>query len=282
MCQYHLLSFQRHLQAQGKRPGTQDRYVSILARFLREVDAPVEAISAEHVYAFLIQRGNESGTSASWYNVSFFAMVAWLTMRGLSTALHGLHAKRVALQPPRWLTAVEVRRLLGAVEQRHFRLFFQVMLATGMRVSEVLAMRVADLDPERPMIRVPCGKGGDGRLVSFSATLRQRLREHYKRYRPTSIFFQRRPGLGDQPMLAGTVNAALKRAALRAGFTEPVSSHRLRHSFAIHSLRGGVDIVMLQRLMGHRSLTSTARYVTPDMARPGVIVDLLKDLGVEP
>jgi site-specific recombinase XerD len=82
-------------------------------------------------------------------------------------------------------------------------------------------------------------------------------------------------------MLAGTVNAALKRAALRAGFTEPVSSHRLRHSFAIHSLRGGIDIVMLQRLMGHRSLTSTARYLTPDMARPGVVVDLLKDLGVE-
>jgi integrase/recombinase XerD len=281
MCQYHLLFFQRHLQAQGKRPGTQVRYVSILARFFREVDAPVEAISAEDVYAFLIRRGNEPGTSASWYNVSFFAMVAWLTMRGFSTELHGLHAKRVALQPPRWLTAVEVRRLLGAVEQRHFRLFFQVMLATGMRVSEVLAMRVADLDSERPIIRVPCGKGGDGRLVSFSVTLRQRLRDYYKAYHPTSIFFQRRPGFGDQPMLAGTVNAALKRAALRAGFTEPVSSHRLRHSFAIHSLRGGIDIVMLQRLMGHRSLTSTARYLTPDMARPGVVVDLLKDLGVE-
>ena len=85
-----------------------------------------------------------------------------------------------------------------------------------------------------------------------------------------------------RPLRAGTVNGALCRAAERAGFTARVSSHRLRHSFAIHSLRGGMDIVSLQRAMGHRCIASTVRYLTPDMARPGKTVDVLADLGVDP
>lgn len=282
MSQCPLLTFQRHLQAQGKRPGTQDRYVSILARFLREAGAPVEAITADHAYTFLVARGNALGISASWFNVTFHAVASWLVMRGLPTQLRGLRPKRVPVEPPRWLTADELRRLLDAVEQRPYRLFLQVMLATGMRISEVTALRVADLDPERPLMRVVCGKGGDGRLVSLPASLRTRLREYWRTYRPLGVFFQRRPGLDDRPMLFGTVHAVLKRAALQAGFTQSVSSHRLRHSFAIHSLRGGMDIVTLQRLMGHRSLQSTVRYLTPDLVRPGVEVDLLRTLQVRP
>ncbi len=282
MSQHLLLSFQRHLQAQGKRPGTQDRYVSILARFLREAVVPVEAVTADHVYDFLVERGNALGLSASWFNVIFHAMMAWLEMRQLPTDLRGLRPKRIALQPPRWFTAAEARRLIGAVDQRSFRLFFQVMLSTGMRVSEAIALRVGDLDTERPLIRIPCGKGGDGRLVTCSTTLRDRMRDHWRTFRPADVFFERRPGFDRQPLLAGTVNAALRRAAERAGFTEHVSSHRFRHSFAIHSLRGGMDIVTLQRAMGHRCIASTVRYLTPDMARPGVSVDLLRDLGVAP
>jgi len=71
MSQHHLKSFQRHLHAQGKRPGTQDRYVSILARFLRETDVPVESITADPVYEFLVERGNELGLSASWFNHAY-------------------------------------------------------------------------------------------------------------------------------------------------------------------------------------------------------------------
>lgn len=282
MSQHLLISFQRHLQAQGKRPGTQDRYVSILARFLRETDVSEASITADHVYAFLVERGNVLGLSASWFNVTFHALMAWMEMQRLPADLRGLRPKRVAIQPPRWFTAAEARLLIGSVDQRSFRLFFQVMLSTGMRVSEVIALRVRDVDAERPLIRIPCGKGGDGRLVTCSATLRERLRDYWRAFRPHDVFFERRPGIDRRPLLAGTVNGALRRAAERAGFTEPISSHRLRHSFAIHSLRGGMDIVSLQQAMGHRCLMSTVRYLTPDMARPGKIVDVLAELGVAP
>ena len=282
MSQDPILSFQRHLKAQGKRPGTVDRYASIVARFVGSAGVPATDVTESHAYDFLVDRGNELGLSASWFNVTFHAVVAWLESTGRPTELRGLRPKRVALQPPRWLTADEGRRLLDAVDQRPYRTFFQVMLGTGLRISEVLALQVADIDRERPLIRVRCGKGGDGRLVRCEATLRTLLRAYWKTYRPRGVLFQRRPGCGDEPMLAATVNAALQRAAVRAGFSERISSHRLRHTFAIHSLRGGMDIVALSRLMGHRCLTSTLRYVTPDMERPGVTVDVLARPGVKP
>lgn len=282
MSHHSLLSFQRHLKALGRRPGTVDRYCGIVERFLRSVDSPAVSTTPEQVYEFLVERGQASGRSSSWYNVNFHAMVAWLTMRGLPTTLNGLEPQRVAKQPPRWFTKEESRRLVGAVEQRHFRMVFQVMLATGLRVSEVVALQVADLDRDQPLLRVRCGKGGDGRLVPIGPTLLVRLREYWRSFRPTGVLFQRSPGVDDRPMLAATVNAALRRAAVKAGFQEPISTHRLRHTFAIHSLRGGMDVVTLQKQLGHRCLESTVRYLTPDLVRPGVQVDLLKDLGVAP
>jgi hypothetical protein len=115
MSQHPLISFQRHLQSQGKRPGTQDRYVSILARFLREAEVPAAAITADQVDDFLVECGNALGLSASWFNVTFQALVAWLEMQQLPTDLRGLRPKRVAIQPPRWFEAAEARRLIGAV-----------------------------------------------------------------------------------------------------------------------------------------------------------------------
>ena len=79
MSQDILGSFQRHLQVQGKRPGTQDRYVAILARFLQSVPVPEAAITADHVYDFLMERGTALGVSSSWYNVIFHALGARLT-----------------------------------------------------------------------------------------------------------------------------------------------------------------------------------------------------------
>lgn len=275
-----LLSFERHLIAQGKRPGTVEVYVSCVGRFLSWAEVPPEAVGTDHAYAWLVALGNRLSLSASWFNVCYHAVVSWLTSRGLSTDLRGLRPQRRRLQPPRWFTAAETVSLLDAVAARHHRLLFQVMVSTGLRISEAIAIRVADLDRERPLLRVPCGKGGDGRLVLLGETLRERLRAYWRSFRPTGLLFTRRPGIDDLPLVRRTLNDALQRAAREAGIDGPVSSHRLRHTFAVHSLRAGQDIVTLQRLMGHRSLESTVRYVTPDLHRPAVSVDLLQVLGV--
>ena len=282
MSQPILHAFERHLIAQGKRPGTVDRYVAIVGRFLGATGVPAEAVTTDHAYAWLVDLGNRLGRSASWFNVCFHALLRWLESRQLSTDLRGLKPQRRELQPPRWFTADETARLMAAVDHRTHRLVVQVMVSTGLRISEALAIRVGDLDRERPLLRVPCGKGGDGRIVLLGETLRERLRAYWRSFRPRGLLFTRRPGIDDEPLCPATVNRSLKVAAQRAGIAGPISSHRLRHTYAVHSLRAGQDLVTLQRLLGHRCLQSTLRYVTPDLHRPGITVDLLRLLGVAP
>jgi integrase len=277
-----LVIFQRHLEAQGKRPGTQDSYVGVLARFLRSIDLPIGSITEQHVYDHLVERGTAAGLSRSWYNVIFHALASWLEMRGLPTELRGLRPKRVHIQPVRWFRAHEASDLMGGIEDLRYRTLFMTMLGTGMRIGEVRMLRVADVDRERPLIQVREGKGGDGRYVRCEPTLRRVLRAHWQRWRVTDLLFPRHPGSPGQPMEPATLNAALRRSAERCGLAGQVSSHRLRHTFAMHSLQGGMDVVALSRLMGHRCIQSTVRYVTPDLARPVVAVDVLAVLGVQP
>jgi integrase len=282
MSQHLILPFQRHLVAMGKRPTTVGSYCGILRRLLswaaeRGVDQP----DAGSVYEFLVEQGARPGLSPQWYNVNFHALRLWLAMREQPTGLRGLLPKRVPDQPPRWLQRGEAGRLLAHLDQIHVRTAAQTMLATGLRISEVLALRKEDFERGRPLIRVRCGKGGDGRFVRLEATLRSELLRYWEIFRPRGYLFQRRPGGPDEPMLAATFNAALRRGWERAGLPDRFSSHRLRHTFAITCLRGGMDVITLQKLLGHRCLQSTARYLTPDLIRPGTLVDVLAQLRRE-
>ncbi len=283
MSQSALLSFQRHLQARGLQPSTQEVYVACIARLLAWSSCPADALGSTDAYAYLVEQGNRLRLTASWYNVIFTAVVRWFEMRGVALDLHGLLPQRRHRQPPRWLTAADVRRVLAAVPDRRYRLAFQVVVATGLRVSELTAMRVADIDPEQPLLRVPCGKGGDGRLVILPDLLRERLRAYWQTFRPRSIFFERHPGREPQELCRKTINEHLRRAATAAGIAEHVTIHRLRHTYAIHSLRAGMDIVTLQQQMGHRCISSTIHYLTPDLRRPPAQpIDLLARLEIEP
>jgi site-specific recombinase XerD len=109
------------------------------------------------------------------------------------------------------------------------------------------------------------------------------MRGYWRTFKPRELFFERHPGRDPRPLLNATLNEALGRAQVAAGLTEHVTMHRLRHSFAIHSLRAGMDIVTLQELMGHRCISSTIRYLTPDLRRPPTKpFDLLDGLGIDP
>lgn len=282
MSQDRILPFQHHLQAMGKRPGTVESYCGVLRRFLVWVDAQrQDQPHAGAVYDFLVKLGSRPELSPQWYNVNFHALRLWLAMNEQPVGLRGLLPKRVPDQPPRWLTGQEVWRLFQEIDQIHFKTAALTMLATGLRVSEVLALRREDFEKGRPVIRVRCGKGGHGRLVRLEPSLREHLLRYWLMFHPPGYIFQRRPGGADEPMQAATFNAALRRFWARAGLEGRFSSHRLRHTYAITCLRGGMDIVSLQKLLGHHCLQSTARYLTPDLIRPGTMVDVLAELRKE-
>jgi integrase/recombinase XerD len=272
-------SFHKHLHARGMAPSTQERYVSSILRLIAFAGVPAEAITSQHAYDHLIDQSNRLGLSASWYNIQFVAIVHWFEFREIDLALKGLKPQRRPLRPPRALRVDQVRMLLGSVRDNRYRLVFSLLYATGMRLGEAIALRVVDIGRDQPLIRIERQKGGDSRHVLLPPTLRDALRRYWMSYRPADVFFERRPLRDPRPLCPCTLQQAFRVARDSCGLDETTTVHSLRHSFATHTLRAGVDVVTVQRLMGHRTLFSTMRYLTPDMGSTNpVTIDLLARL----
>jgi site-specific recombinase XerD len=132
------------------------------------------------------------------------------------------------------------------------------MYATGMRVGEAVQLRVADIDSRRMTILVGRGKGNKQRLVPLSQKLLTELRLFWQTHRsPLWLFPSRRP---DKPLSAAAPGRTLQRAKARTGLKRRFSTHVLRHTFATELLEAGVDLFSIQKILGHRSLSTTALY----------------------
>ncbi len=130
--------------------------------------------------------------------------------------------------------------------------------AAGLRVSEAVALTIKDIDSARMVICVRQGKGRKDRYVMLSEQLLDILRDYWKRERPQHWLF---PGPDPvRPVTTRSVQRACRRIAHAAGLDKSVTVHTLRHSFATHLLEQGVDIRVIQDLLGHRQITSTTRY----------------------
>ena len=137
--------------------------------------------------------------------------------------------------------------------------------AAGLRVSELVALRVEDIDSRRMVIRVRQGKGNKDRYVMLSPKLLDELRAYWKVAKPTTWLF---PGQQTgKPLSRDQVGDVCRRVARRAGIKKNVSPHTLRHSFATHLLDAGTDIRTIQALLGHRSLRTTALYTYVSMEK---------------
>lgn len=156
------------------------------------------------------------------------------------------------------LSPEEVRHFLSCVPRRKARTVLTVCYAAGLRVSEAIALKPTDIDSQRMTLRVAQGKGQKDRYVMLSEQLLTILRDWYRAARPTQWMF---PGVipGSHITREG-INDACTLGARRSGLTKPVTPHSLRHAFATHLLEYGADLRTIQLLLGHRSLSTTARY----------------------
>jgi len=159
---------------------------------------------------------------------------------------------------PALLSREEVQRLIAHAPTPKQRTMLLTTYAAGLRLNEVLHLRVGDVDSARMTIRVEQGKGGKDRYTILSAHLLEELRSYWRVAHPTTWLFPspRR----SQPLDPSGVQRAYQTAKRRAGITKPGGIHALRHAFATHLLEAGVDLHTIQRLLGHRSITTTTRY----------------------
>lgn len=161
---------------------------------------------------------------------------------------------------PSVLAIEDVQRLLRALVEPKYRVFFAFLYGTGLRLSEGCRVQTGDIDGHRGVLRVRAGKTHKERAVALTPPLLRTLRAYWRIVRPVPpwLFASRR---GTQ-LSAEVARSALGRAALAAGLLQRVTPHVLRHSFATHSLEAGVDLRVIQVALGHKSIRTTARYTT--------------------
>jgi integrase/recombinase XerD len=159
---------------------------------------------------------------------------------------------------PTVLTSAELTALFAATRAPKYRALFLTCYASGLRINEACHLQPADIDSRQMLIRVRHAKGGRERLTLLSPRLLQELRQYWVLAKPRGWLF---PGATpDEPLSTDAARQAFAQAARAAGLTQRCTPHTLRHCFATHLLDAGVDLVVRQALLGHRSLKSTTRY----------------------
>ena len=158
---------------------------------------------------------------------------------------------------PETLSADEVVRFLETAPSLKVRAALTTAYAAGLRASETVSLKIADIDSDRVLIQIRHSKGGKDRTVMLSPQLLGILRTYWRLARPATWLF---PARDDKPIDVQVLHAACRSAAKAGGLVKRVSVHTLRHSFATHLLENRVDIRIIQVLLGHNNLSTTARY----------------------
>jgi site-specific recombinase XerD len=177
---------------------------------------------------------------------------------GQTEALERIVAPREPQKLPVVLSTDEIVRFLEAVPGLRNRAALTTAYGAGLRVGEVARLTTGAIDSGRMLIRVEQGKGGKDRYVMLSPQLLQILRAYWRLAQQGCWLFPGREA--GEPVSVATLQEACRVAARRAELSKPVTTHTLRHSFATHLLKAGTDIRIIQVLLGHARLSTTARY----------------------
>lgn len=157
------------------------------------------------------------------------------------------------------LSPAEVNHFLGNIASLKHLAILSTLYASGLRVSEACHLKVTDIDSQRMTLLVRQGKGNKDRYSLLSPRLLEILRHYWKVQRPTDWLFP--SPTRNQPISRSAVGLACKKALKCSDLKKPVTPHCLRHAFACHLLESGTELRTIQLLLGHRSLSTTARYL---------------------
>ncbi len=241
---------------------TQRNYLRDVARFASWLGRPPDTATDEDLRRYQIEQ-SQTGQGAPAMNAAVSALRFFYTRTldrpDLTRKLHRVKHPRTL---PTVLSREEVTRMLDATTSIKHQAILSVAYGAGLRASEVTKLKVRDVDSERMLLRVECGKGGRHRNAMLASDLLLLLRAWWKVGRregvmhPDGWLFPGQHYL--KPICYRQVHRIAAEAAHAAGITKRVGPHTLRHSFATHLLEDGIDIRIIQVLLGHAQLTTTA------------------------
>lgn len=245
--------------ARGFADRTRESYLWAVTGLARFYHRSPDQISDAEIQAYLVHLLRDRQRSWSTCNVvanglRFFYHPTLKRDRTTFT----IPAPRQPQKLPAILSREDIERVIAHVSNPKHRTMLLTTYAAGLRLNEVLHLRISDIDSGRMTIRIEQGKGGKDRYTVLSRRLLDTLREYWKVARPTLWLFPSQET--GKPLHPTALQRAYQQAKLRAGIKKPGGIHGLRHAFATHLLEAGVDIHTIQRLLGHGYISTTTRY----------------------
>ena len=249
----------RVLELHRKSPDTIKPYVTAIAQLAQYCQRSPDQISVEEIRGFLHYLITVRKLSSSTCNQRI-AAINFFYRHVLGRVDFQL---KVPLKPsgrlPEPLSRSEIARLVDAATNAKHRALMMTAYGGGLRVCELVQLRPADIHSDRMLIRVNQGKGRKDRYTLLSPRLLTELRRYWLAYRPVNWLFTNRNNNG--PLPRGTAQGVFDELKKRAAITHGHGIHSLRHSFATHLMEAGVPLPTIQRLMGHTTLATTAKYL---------------------
>jgi len=255
------------LQLASYSPRTVESYSYHVKKFLEHFDKDPKSISEDEIkryFLFLKYKKKLSG-SASAQAISGIKFMFEKTL-DMDFKVFGIVKNPRGKKLPVVLTREEVRKTINLIRILRHKACLALIYTCGLRLHEATSISPADVDSKRMVIHIKDGKGRKDRIVPLPQCTLQILRAHYKTHRNKKFIFPA-PGRGGVnesksaiPLPDSSVQTVLKKALRDARIIKNVSIHNLRHSYATHLLEAGIDIRIIQKYLGHKSISSTMIY----------------------
>lgn len=250
---------QLRLQQLNYSYSTQKTYLGMLKVFLTYFkEENLEQLSEEQIRGFLVETCCKTNLSLSYQNQMINSIKFYYEqILQRPRSYYHIHRPRKQFRLPVVLSKQEVAALLSRVHNRKHHAILSTIYAAGLRLSELIHLRITDIDSKRMLLHIRQGKGNKDRVVPLSSKLLEELRNYYIRYKPKVYLFE-----GEKGGVYGrsSVQQIFRRAKRAAGITKNATVHTLRHSYATHLLEAGTDLRMIQVLLGHNSSKTTEIY----------------------
>jgi site-specific recombinase XerD len=260
----------------GLAPTTQKVYVHAVEKLAQHYDRSPALLSEQELRDYFIYLVEKKRAASSTLRLHIFAakFLFTKTLHRPWPTLKLLRA-RPQLKLPVVLDPQEAKRILAVERSPVARMCATLMYCCGLRISEALRMKVADIDSQRMVVIVRGGKGNKDRHIPLPRRTLELLRAYWREYQPRTWLFTRPDG---RPLADHSVRYFLKKACQDCGIRKRVSCHTLRHSYATNLMAQGVDVRVIQVLLGHRSLKTTTIYLHMTSSVMQSVQDSINDL----
>ena len=246
-------AFEKHLKLRNCASSTINLYCSILKQFIGHFKKDPHSITADMIGDFILTRTATRTKRQTWYTLDNF----YRDVLQMTDHLKSIPIPRQEKYIPETLNEQEVLRMINTIQNIKHRAIIQLIYACALRIGEAVNLRIADIDGQRLQLHIKQSKGAKDRVIPIPQQTLDLLREYFKQYHPKEFLFTGQDG-GRYDVRS--IQQIFHRARRAARILKKVTVHTLRHSRATHLLCNGVDVVFIQKLLGHSKVETTNNF----------------------